>query len=65
MLSLTEAGRVLALDIQERLHALDARLTENVSEQELAFLASAAAKIAANYAAMTGAQSGSLMGCET
>ena len=64
MLSLTEEGKVVALGIQEGLHAFDAGLTEDLSEQEMAFLASAASKIEANYAAMTRAQSGSLMGCE-
>lgn len=57
MLSLTAKGKAVALDIQERLNAFDAMLTENVSKQEKSFLASAAAKIAANCPGMTGAQS--------
>lgn len=49
MLSLTEEGRTLTLELHRRVQAHDARLSEGVSEEELAALASATSKIVANF----------------
>ena len=52
ILTLTEEGRALTLELHRRAQAHDARLSEGVTEQELAALAAATSKITANYAAL-------------
>lgn len=56
MLSLTREGEALAMDVKARINEFDSRLTADVSEDEMAVLASAASRIAANCAAVTGAK---------
>ena len=52
LLTLTEAGEALTRELNERVQAHDARLSEGVTEQELAALAAATSKIMTNYAAL-------------
>ena len=53
MLALTEEGKALTLELHRRMRTYDAELSEGVTEQEMAALASATSKIMANYAALT------------
>ena len=53
ILTLTEEGKALTLELHRRVQAYDAELSEGVTEQEMAALASATSKIMANYAALT------------
>ena len=52
MLRLSEQGVELTSMLQELLQAFDAKLTENVTEDELSVFESVISRIAANYAAM-------------
>ena len=52
MLSLTEPGTELVLHVGEREQALNARLTEGISEADQQGFAAAARKILANYEAL-------------
>ena len=52
LLTLTEEGEALTREINERVQAHDARLSEGVTEQELAALAATTSKIVANHAAL-------------
>ena len=54
MLALTDEGRALTLELHRRVQEYDARLSEGVSEEEMAALASATSKIMSNYAALSG-----------
>ena len=51
-LALTEEGKALALELHRRVQAYDARLSEGVSEEELAVFASVLFKVMANYTAL-------------
>ena len=51
-LRLTEEGKALTLELHRRVQAYDARLSEGVSEEEMAVLASATSRIMANHAAL-------------
>ena len=52
MLSLTEEGKTLTRELHRRVQAYDARLSEGVTEHEMAALASATSKVMANYATL-------------
>ena len=51
-LTLTEEGEALTRELHRRVQAYDARLSEGVSREEMAVLASATSRIMANYAAL-------------
>ena len=51
-LSLTSRGKELTQELHRRVQAYDARLTDSVSEEEMAAFASATSKIMANHAAL-------------
>ena len=52
MLSLTEEGKALTLELHRRVQAYEARLCEGVSEEEMAAFASVTSRVMANYAAL-------------
>ena len=52
MLSLTEEGKALTLELHQRVQAYDARLCEGVSEAEMAAFVSVTSKVMANHAAV-------------
>ena len=52
MLASTEEGKALTLELHRRVQAYDTELSEGVTEQEMAALASATSKILANYTAL-------------
>ena len=58
MLSLTGDGRALTLDLHKRVQAYDARLSEGVSEEEMAAFISTTSKVMANYAALKQSEPG-------
>ncbi len=49
ILTLTEEGKALTRELNRRVQAYDAELSEGVTEHEMAALASATSKILANY----------------
>ena len=49
MLALTEGGKALTLELHRSVQAYDARLSEGMSEEELAVFASVRSKVMANY----------------
>ena len=49
MLALTEEGKALTLELHRSVHAYDARLSEGVSEEELAVFSSVLSKVMTNY----------------
>ena len=51
-LTLSEEGRSLTVEIDERLQAYEAKLSEGVSEEEMAVFTSVTSKVMANYAAL-------------
>ena len=53
MLALTEEGKALTLELHRQVQAYHSELSEGVTEQEMAALASATSKILANYAALS------------
>ena len=59
MLALTEEGRALTLELHRSVQACDARLSEGVSEEELAVFASVTSKVMANYTALQSRRNGS------
>ena len=62
MLSLTREGEALAMDVKARINAFDSTLTADVSEEEMAILASAASRIAANCSRAIGEQANEAYG---
>ena len=52
MLALTEEGRALTSELHRSVQAYDARLSEGVSEEELAAFAFVTSKVMANYASL-------------
>ena len=52
MLALTEEGNALTLELHRRVLAYDARLSEGVSEEDLAVFASVLSKVMANHTAL-------------
>ncbi len=50
-LTLTGEGRALALDLQRRVQAYEAVISEGVSEEEMVVFASVTSRVMANYAA--------------
>ena len=52
LLALTEEGKALTLELHRRVQAYDTELSEGVSGEEVAALASATSRIMANYAAL-------------
>ena len=52
MLSLTEEGKALTLELHRRVQAYDARLCAGVSEEAMSVFASVTTEIMANYAAL-------------
>ena len=52
ILTLTEEGKAITRELHRRAQAYDAELSEGVTEQEMAALASATSKILANYTAL-------------
>ena len=52
MLGLTEEGKALTLELHRSVQAYDARLSEGVSEEEMAVFASVLSKVMANYTAL-------------
>ena len=52
MLALTEEGKALTLELHRSVQAYDARLSEGVSEEELAVFASVLSKVMANHTAL-------------
>ena len=52
MLALTEEGKALTLELHRSVQAYDARLSEGISEEELAVFASVLSKVMANYTAL-------------
>ena len=59
MLALTEEGKALTLELHRSVQAYDARLSEGVSEEELAVFASVLSKVMANYTALQTRRNGS------
>ena len=59
MLALTEEGKALTLKLQRRVQAYDARLSEGVSEEEMAVFASVTSKVMANHTALQSRRNGS------
>ena len=58
MLALTEEGKALTLDLHRSVQAYDARLSEGVSEEDLAVFASVLSKVMANYTALQTGRNG-------
>ena len=58
-LALTEEGKALTLELHRSVQAYDARLSEGVSEEELAAFASVLSKVMANYTALQSRRNGS------
>ena len=52
MLALTEEGKALTLELHRSVQAYNARLSEGVSEEELAVFASVLSKVMANHTAL-------------
>ena len=52
MLALTEEGKALTSELHRSVQAYDARLSEGVSEEELAVFASVLSKVMANHTAL-------------
>ena len=52
MLALTEEGKALTLELHRSVQAYDARLSEGVSEEEMAVFTSVTSKVMANYASL-------------
>ena len=50
-LTLTDEGKALTLDLQRRVHAYEAVISEGVSEEEMAVFASVTSRVMVNYAA--------------
>ena len=59
MLALTEAGKALTLELHRGIQAYDARLSEGISEEELAVFASVLSKVMTNYTALQTGGNGS------
>ena len=59
MLGLTEEGKALTLELHRRVQAYDTRLSEGVSEEDLAIFASVLSKVMANYTALQTGRNGS------
>ena len=59
MLSLTEEGKALTLKLHRRVQAYDARLSEGVSEEEMAVFASVTSKVMTNHTALQSRTNGS------
>ena len=59
MLSLTEEGKALTLELHLRVQAYDARLCESVGEEEMAVFASVTYKVMTNYTALQTRRNGS------
>ena len=59
MLGLTEEGKALTLELHRSVQAYDARLSEGVSEEELAVFASVLSKVIANHTALQTGRNGS------
>ena len=59
MLALTEEGKALTLELHRSVQAYDARLSEGVSEEELAVFSSVLSKVMANYTALQTRRNGS------
>ena len=59
MLALTEEGRALTSELHRSVQAYDARLSEGVSEEELAVFASVLSKVMLNYTALQNGRNGS------
>ena len=55
-LTLTDEGRALTLELHRRVQAYDARLSEGVSEEEMAVFVSVASKVVANYSLLAQAR---------
>ena len=58
-LALTEEGKALTLELHRSVQAFDARLSEGMSEEELAVFASVFSKVMANYTALQTRRNGS------
>ena len=58
MLALTEEGKALTLELHRSVQADDARLSEGISEEELAVFASVLSKVMANYTALQTGRNG-------
>ena len=52
MLALTEEGKALTLELHRSVQADDSRLSEGISEEEMAVFASVLSKVMANYTAL-------------
>ena len=59
MLALTEEGRALTSELHRSVQAYDARLSEGVSEEEVAVFATVLSKVMANYTALQTRRNGS------
>ena len=59
MLALTEEGKALTSELDRRVQAYDARLSEGVSEEEMAVFASVTSKVMANHTALQSRRNGS------
>ena len=59
ILTLTEEGKALTLELHRRVQAYDARLSVGVHEEELAVFASVLSKVIANYTALQTGRNGS------
>ena len=59
MLALTEEGKALTLELHRSVHAYDARLSEGVSEEELAVFSSVLSKVMTNYTTLQTRRNGS------
>ena len=59
MLALTEEGKAMTLELHRRVQAYDARLSEGVSEEEMAVFTSVLSRVMANYAALQTRRNGS------
>ena len=59
ILTLTQEGKALTLELHRSVQAYDARLSEGVSEEELAVFASVLSKVIANHTALQTGRNGS------
>ena len=59
MLTLTEEGKALSLELHRSVQAYDARLSVDVHEEEMAVFASVLSKVMANYTALQTGRNGS------
>ena len=59
ILALTEEGKALTLELHWSVQAYDARLSDGVSEDEMAVFASVLSRVMANYAALQTRRNGS------